>query len=328
MLVWVSRNVIEADDQTVEPESFPRVTMVLNSGAHHRHLRPGWALAGGAGAKLPNFPLDSRLECAGKIASLPPDALARYQADRQLFPSKQYLWANGLTRDSAWRYMRSSEKESAMDFPEGFTLSAWLTSDATRDVQGFELCRLDFVSLLKVFTQQLFPPSGKMQRESNVSEAAGARSENDVMERLVRAIFARQHHRSRHIQHLSPSGPPTHGPLSAFRHHGWKWRTFISSRWNYADHINTLKLQTHLVCLRWRTRTPQYVAVRSLHILHSQVALGILAKGLSLHRYVAAVLSTSATRSASLPPTLLCQGTHALMSTLLTAPAERTVTMV
>ena len=52
-----------------------------------------------------------------------------------------------------------------MGFPEGFTLSAWLTRDSTRDVQGFEICRLDLlgqslhVGLLKVFTQQLFPPS-------------------------------------------------------------------------------------------------------------------------------------------------------------------------
>ena len=57
MLVWLSWNVIEAEDQTGEPESFPRVTMVSISGAHHRHLRPGWALADGAGAMLPNFPL-------------------------------------------------------------------------------------------------------------------------------------------------------------------------------------------------------------------------------------------------------------------------------
>ena len=42
----------------------------------------------------------------------------------------------GSLGDGAWRYMRSSEKESAMGFPEGFTLSAWLTSDVTRDVQG------------------------------------------------------------------------------------------------------------------------------------------------------------------------------------------------
>ena len=60
MLVWVSWNVIEADDQAKEPGSYPRVAMVSNSGTHHRHLRPGCALARGAGAKLPNFPLDSR----------------------------------------------------------------------------------------------------------------------------------------------------------------------------------------------------------------------------------------------------------------------------
>ena len=64
--------------------------------------------------------------------------------------------------------------------------------------------------------------------------------------------------------------------------HWWKWRTVISSRWNYADHINALELQAHLTSLRWRTRTPQCVGVRSLHILDSQVALGILAKGWSL----------------------------------------------
>ena len=221
MLVWVSWDVIEADDQTGEPSQ----EWVSNSGTHHRHLRSGWALAGGAGAKLPNFPLDLRPECVGKTASLPPDALARYQADRQLFPPEQYLWANGPTRDGAWRYMRSSEKESAMGFPEGFTLSAWLTRDSTQDVQGFELCRLDLlgqslhVGLFKVFTQQLFPPSGTMQRETNVAEAAGASSEDDVMERLVRAISTRQHHRGRLIKHLSPSGPPTHGPSPVHRPH-------------------------------------------------------------------------------------------------------------
>ena len=145
MLVWLSWNVIVCDDQTGEPELFPRFTMVSISGAHHRHFRPRWALAGGAGAKLWNFPLDSRPASAG------------------------------------------------------------LTSDATRDVQGFELCRL---GLLKVFTQQLFAPSGTTQRESNVAKTAGASSEDVVMERLVRAISALQHHRGR----------------------WWKWATVISSR--------------------------------------------------------------------------------------------------
>ena len=113
MLVWLSWNVLVSDEQTGESESFPSFTMVSISGAHHRHFRPGWALAGGAGAKLPNLPLDSRLASAG------------------------------------------------------------LTSGATRDVQGFELCQLGFVGLFKVFTQQLFAPSGTIQRVSNVAAAAG-----------------------------------------------------------------------------------------------------------------------------------------------------------
>ena len=258
--------------------------------------------------------MNTRPECAGKTASLPPEALARYQADRQLFPPEQHLWANGLTRNGAWRYMRSSEKESAMGFPEGFTLSAWLTRDATRDVQGFEICRLDLlgqslhVGLLKVFTQQLFLPSETLQ-VTNVARAAGASSENDVMGRL--------------IKHLSLSGPPTHGPLTALGPHWWKWRTVISSRWKYTDHITALELQAHLASLRWRTRTPQCIGVRSLHNLDSQVALGILAKGrspsLRLCRVVNKCNAICLTASYT---------TRELMSTLLTAPVERMTTMV
>ena len=66
MLVWVSWNVIEADDQTREPGSYPRVAMVSNSGTHHRHLRPGWALAGGSAVSSTS---------ATRSASLPPTLL-------------------------------------------------------------------------------------------------------------------------------------------------------------------------------------------------------------------------------------------------------------
>ena len=213
-------------------------------------------------AELPNFPLNARPECAEKIAGLPPDALARYQADRQLFPPEQYLWANGLTRNGAWRYMRSSEKESTMGFPEGFTLSAWLTRDSTRDVQGFEICRLDLLGQSIHVALLLFPPSETL-RVTDVASSAGASSENVVMESPGRAISARQHHRGRLIKHLSPSGPPTHGRLTALRPHWLKWRTVIFSRWKYTDHITALELQAHFANLRWRTRMLHCIGVRS-----------------------------------------------------------------
>ena len=79
-------------------------------------------------------------------------------------------------------------------------------------------------------------------------------------------------------------------------------------------HIGTLELQAHVASLRWRTRRRRLPWV-------SLPRAG-------LHHFVSAVSSKNATRSASLPPTLLCWGTHDLMSTLLTAPAERMATMV
>ena len=59
MLVKLSWYVIVSDDQAGKPESFPSFTVMSISGAHHRQFRPGWTFAGGAGAKQPNFPLDS-----------------------------------------------------------------------------------------------------------------------------------------------------------------------------------------------------------------------------------------------------------------------------
>ena len=109
------------------------------------------------------------------------------------------------------------------NFPlDSLPASTGLTCDATRDVQGSELCPFGFIGLHKVFTQQLFAPLVIMQKERNDAEAAGARSEDVVVERLGRVISTLQHHRS----------------------HRWKWATVISNRWNHADHDNSLFANT------------------------------------------------------------------------------------
>ena len=104
---------------------------------------------------------------------------------------------------------------------------------------------------------QLDSPKQSKENECIEAEAAGARSEDVVVERLGRAISALQHHRG----------------------HRRKLATVISNRWNHADHDNSLQLQTHLASLRSRTRMQH--AVRSLHDLDSQVAWGILTKNRS-----------------------------------------------
>ena len=162
--------------------------MVSNSGTHHRHLRPGWALAGGAGAKLPSFPLNTRFECAEKTASLPPDALARWQADRELFPPEQSLgeWTHSGRCLALYAIFRKRKCH-------GFS----------RRVQTFSLvhqrcytrcARVRTVStgLARSIASCGPPPQSGTMQETNVAGAAGASSEDDVMQRLVRAISARQ----------------------------------------------------------------------------------------------------------------------------------------
>ena len=143
------------------------------------------------------------------------------------------------------------------------------------------------------------------------------------MESLVRAISAHQHHRGRLIKHLSPSGPPTH-PLTALRPHWWKWRTVISSRWKYTDHITASELQAHLASLRWRTRTPHCIGVRSLHILDSQVALGILAKGRSPSLRLCRVVNKCNVICLTASYTILLVYSRLMLTT----PVERMTTMV
>ena len=123
--------------------------------------------------------------------------------------------------------------------------------------KGPSFVHLASLASTKFLRSSSLPPLVTIQRERNEAEAAGARSEDVVVERLERAISALQHHMG----------------------HRWKWAAVISNRWNHADHDTSLQLQTHLASLCSRTRMQH--AVRSLHDLDSQVAWGILTKNRS-----------------------------------------------
>ena len=171
----------------------------------------------------------------------------------ELFPSFTVMSISGAHHRQfrpEWTFAGGTSAKQP-NFPlDSLRASTRLTSDATRDVQESELCSFGVIGLHKVFAQQLFAPLVTLQRERNEAEAAGARSEDVVVDHLGRDISALQHHRG----------------------HRWKWATVISNRWNHADHNTSLQLQAHLASLCSRTRMQR--AVRSLHDFDSQVAWG------------------------------------------------------
>ena len=59
------------------------------------------------------------------------------------------------------------------------------------------------------------------------------------------------------------------------------WYSVLAVRFKREEHINLLELKANLLQLRWRLRSRRRLATRFLHLLDSQVCLGVLTKGRS-----------------------------------------------
>ncbi len=60
-----------------------------------------------------------------------------------------------------------------------------------------------------------------------------------------------------------------------------RWRTIVSSRWSWDDHINTLELAALIAGVRWQVSSPQAVGKRLLALCDSTVVVGAVSKGRS-----------------------------------------------
>ena len=78
-----------------------------------------------------------------------------------------------------------------------------------------------------------------------------------------------------------------------------KWRTLIGVP-TKPDHINVLEMRGHLLGLRWRSRSKHFINSRFIHLLDSQVTIGVVSKGrssskklLHLLRRISAIMLTA-----------------------------------
>ena len=69
----------------------------------------------------------------------------------------------------------------------------------------------------------------------------------------------------------------------------WKWSVAMAYPYR-GEHINVLELRACHAALRWRCRRAGFARSRFVHFVDSQVSLGVLAKGRSSSRQIAAVL--------------------------------------
>lgn len=92
---------------------------------------------------------------------------------------------------------------------------------------------------------------------------------------------------------------PDRLPRSSVDARQWLWKVAKGWRWKQPDHINVLEMEALYQTVRWRARSNRLFRKRFLHLVDSQVVLGVAAKGRtssrklrrSLHKYNMLVLA-------------------------------------
>ena len=74
---------------------------------------------------------------------------------------------------------------------------------------------------------------------------------------------------------------PDRLPRTSIDARKWSWKIAKGWKWKHKDHINVLEMEALYQSLRWKVRGGRVVNKRFLHLVDSQVVLGVVAKGRS-----------------------------------------------
>ena len=85
---------------------------------------------------------------------------------------------------------------------------------------------------------------------------------------------------------MNPSSWPRQGIPAGL----WKWKIVLAFKWQRQAHINELEVRAALSQMLWRLRNHRNIGTKFLHLLDSQVAIGVLCKRRSSSRVLQFVL--------------------------------------
>eukprot|EP00973_Karenia_brevis_P032957 4549414-Karenia_brevis.AAC.1 len=58
----------------------------------------------------------------------------------------------------------------------------------------------------------------------------------------------------------------------------WEWQVAIAYRWKHVEHINVLEGRAAHLMMLWRCRHSRIIGSKFVHLLNSQVNIGVLTK--------------------------------------------------
>ena len=83
------------------------------------------------------------------------------------------------------------------------------------------------------------------------------------------------------LAQLTTASNPNIWPRIGINPEMWVWKPVVVFKFRVEEHINILEGRTNLSMLRWRSRKARNLGSKFLHLLDSQVNIGVLTKGRS-----------------------------------------------
>ena len=221
---------------------------------------PGWAFRG---SLLPPFIAhSSRKRCKGKIWQ---KHSCKQTKQRCSLPTPEV----GLTRGDHCRPPCIEEKEKLLGFSLGHTEPCTSIRHAKQKPQ--EVGRIRHALLGRSAHCQVLAWAVQAGLRYLRLPVRGCRSGAELLrtmaddvpaghapviegKELIRQLRRRQHHEGREIRHASPMGTPRASQLNNLNPAWWKWKTAVSTRWQYPEHINILNENV----FRWSALASQF----------------------------------------------------------------------
>ena len=222
--------------------------------------------------------------------------LKMWESDQFRYPPYHYR-PEHLVREGSARTPNAQEREFIMGFKPNTTINAFAKGDRKARPQPFEDARCSLcgnsivVGVLAWLFAQLLYARGMVdsvvspqqvvdsisldwqERGGNSTSASGI----PLVQQCVRSAAPKGSDVRIMTGELMNTSlwprrqiPPTM----------WKWRVVIAYKWKFeGEHINSLELRAYLAALKWRARKAGNLGTRFLHLLDSQVCIGLGTKG-------------------------------------------------
>jgi len=229
--------------------------------------------------------------------------LQRYKKFEFIYPPYQFQDKYMVTSPQGEMCPPTAEmREVLMGFSKDYTHPVMTAAERRRSAVDFDLARCSLLGntfhapTVAWLNSSVLCEWGILSRPATVAEVADpgvpaslglqvdTKDMDETMSRpdvnLVRMYFSRLSHRGGDVSFLTDRGAGRSLVPRGIDAREWRWKDVVSTQWKLrGEHINVLECRALVLAMRWRFRNIENVGTKFLHLVDSQVTLGVAAKG-------------------------------------------------